>query len=410
MHVLGYHPERSGKGYYTDDHNRADIISYRQNEFLPHMLELENRMDQFVGEGLIERISGPAVSAEVKKVVLITHDESTFYSNEGVSFMWMENRKKALKPKSLGSSIMISAFVSDVQGVESYVTFKAGTNRDGWFTNDDLIAQMERDLPMIEERYPKDEYDIVFAFDNSMTHHKRPPDGLDASLLPLKDGGKNAPKMRDTTFVNSRGETIAQRMQNAKGEQKGLKSILEERGLWDTSMRLQCTMCKEGVPHSERQARYPALENGSRIFTVRCCASYCLSQQPDFLAQREWLREWIEDRGHSLIWYPKYHCELNFLEMIWAYIKAKLRKLCNYNFAEFEEILPQVLENLPMEFVRKVKNHCFRAMSAYRIGMEGPLLDYAIRKYKSHRRIPEMLYDQIKDEYYKWVAAKEKRR
>ena len=96
--------------------------------------------------------------------------------------------------------------------------------------------------------------------------------------------------------------------------------------------------------------------------------------------------------------------------MIWAYIKAKLRRLCNYNFAEFEEVLPQVLENLPLEFVRKVKNHCFSAMSAYRLGMEGPLLDYAIKKYKSHRRISEMLYDRIKEDYAKWAAAKEKRR
>ena len=48
--------------------------------------------------------------------------------------------------------------------------------------------------------------------------------------------------------------------------------------------------------------------------------------------------------------------------------------------------------------------------SAYRLGMEGPLLGYAIRKYKSQRRIPEMLYDRIREEYEKWAAAKERRK
>ena len=40
-----------------------------------------------------------------------------------------------------------------------------------------------------------------------------------------------------------------------------------------------------------------------------------------------------------------------------------------------------------MMFVRRAGRRCFRAMDAYRKGLEGPLLDYALKVYSSHRRI-----------------------
>ena len=45
-----------------------------------------------------------------------------------------------------------------------------------------------------------------------------------------------------------------------------------------------------------------------------------MKNQPDFLAQREWLREVVEEAGCQIMYYPKYHCELNYIEMVWAYI------------------------------------------------------------------------------------------
>ena len=130
-------------------------------------------------------------------------------------------------------------FSGQVNGnyVTSYRLFEAGINRDGWFTNDDLVAQTKDIIPLAKVLHP--ECDILFAFDNSMTHHKRAPDGLQVSdLLPLKDNGKNAPLMRDTTFVNRFGEIVPQSMVTAAGRSKGIKTILEERGLWRPGMNL----------------------------------------------------------------------------------------------------------------------------------------------------------------------------
>ena len=45
-----------------------------------------------------------------------------------------------------------------------------------------------------------------------------------------------------------------------------------------------------------------------------CCAVRVLSFQPDFLAQKPLVKEVIESRGHKVIFYPKFHCELNLLK------------------------------------------------------------------------------------------------
>lgn len=80
-----------------------------------------------------------------RHVVMITHDETTFYANGGLSTLWME----AGTDKSVGSSIMVSGFVCECHGFmidelgKSYQLFYGGKNRDGWFTNDYLVHQLQ---------------------------------------------------------------------------------------------------------------------------------------------------------------------------------------------------------------------------------------------------------------------------
>jgi len=114
-----------------------------------------------------------------------------------------------------------------------------------------------------------------------------------------------------------------------------------------------------------------------------------LSEEPDFAEQKEWLTEEVEKLGHSVIFYPKYHCELNFIENIWGWLKSHHRSNCSYNFRDLSEGLPQTIETgIPLAFIRRAARSCFRFMNAYRLGLVGPLLDYAVKKYSGHRRIP----------------------
>ena len=74
--------------------------------------------------------------------------------------------------------------------------------------------------------------------------------------------------------------------------------------------------------------------------------------------------------------------------MVWGYTKAALRKKCKFSFEDLRANVPLLLDSVPLAFVRRVSRHCSRFLSGYRRGYQGPILDYIMRKYKSHRTIP----------------------
>jgi hypothetical protein len=165
-----------------------------------------------------------------------------------------------------------------------------------------------------------------------MSHHAKAPDGLCAKSLNLSDGGANVKPMRPGWFIRDGTlERVEQNMQHADGTQKGLRIILRERGkhLSDLGYELVkiCHPCKLRLTDEQRRESGLCLE--------RCCAVKVLSQEPDFLEQREWLTEVVERNGQfKILFYPKMHCELNFIEMLWGWLKCHHRKNCSYNFED----------------------------------------------------------------------------
>jgi hypothetical protein len=80
---------------------------------------------------------------------------------------------------------------------------------------------------------------------------------------------------------------------------KGMEHIIREHGFWPKAgLPVECTGPKR--PASEGQAS--------------CCCRHILYTQPDFMSQKPLFQEYIESRGHLCDFYPKYHCELNFIE------------------------------------------------------------------------------------------------
>jgi len=47
-----------------------------------------------------------------------------------------------------------------------------------------------------------------------------------------------------------------------------------------------------------------------------------------------------------------------------------------------------LLHELNIAMVRRFQRRCFRYMSAYRLNLIGPELEFAVKVYKSHRRCP----------------------
>jgi hypothetical protein len=108
---------------------------------------------------------------------------------------------------------------------------------------------------------------------------------------------------------------MVQRMMNALGEPKGLVSVLTERG-FDIS-KIKKTKCSPVCP----------FENEG------CCLAWLLSQQDDFNPknQKSLLEKVVTDADHLCLFLPKFHCELNPIEMV------SLIDYCDNEFTSFSQ-------------------------------------------------------------------------
>lgn len=349
---------------YVDGHERDDVVDYRKN-YLKMMKNYEKLMDIYDGENM-DLIVHPQLDPGQKQVVLVVHDESIFKAHDDHNSYWFENGHYVLKKKGEGKSIMVSTFLCECHGIlkdsidDATVIFHPGANDQGYWCNSDLVKNLqEKALPIFNRLHPGCQ--ALFSFDNSQNHSAVAVDGLVADRLNLSDGGKNVPMLRATSF-----EGIPQLMQTGDGVQKGIKTILSERGLWRDGLKLTC--------------REQCSSN--------CCARTILKSQEDFQNQRSWLREVVEDAGHLFILFPKFHCELNYIEMFWACCKRYCRNNCDYTWKGLQETVPKSLASVSLVSIRKFARRCYRYMHAYELGLSGMEAERAVKQYKSHRKIP----------------------
>jgi len=58
-----------------------------------------------------------------------------------------------------------------------------------------------------------------------------------------------------------------------------------------------------------------------------------IQNQPDFQEQKSSIEEVIANVGHLVEFFPKFHCECNFIERFWGEAKRIARMTCDYSFA-----------------------------------------------------------------------------
>jgi hypothetical protein len=140
----------------------------------------------------------------------------------------------------------------------------------------------------------------LFIFDQSSAHASLPEDALRAFDMNKSNGGKQR-RQHDTVIPQSnpsakhRGKI--HKMTLPDGRPKGLQQVLEERGFDVHNLRAKCTPV------------YP-------WESTNCCMARLLSQQEDFMNQPSMLETLIKKAGHECIFLPKFHCELNPIEMV----------------------------------------------------------------------------------------------
>jgi len=331
MHELGYRWQRNHRGQYVDGHECPDVISYRQNHFIPTWTQLEPRMRKWLKDGVTEVPLSPGV----QPVTVWRHDESTFYANDRRQSGWVEKGAGATpQPKGEGESIMISDFVSpeygwckSPDGKEcARVVFRAGKARDGYFTAEDILAQTAKAIDLLSKYYS--DSDHVFIFDNAPTHLKRAEDALSARQMPkgIQEWGVDATVMDSAGKIvrGPNGKALKKKVRMVDGNLsdgttqpfyfpeshahagkfKGMAQILKERGFNNAEkLRAQCKdfKCKEGE--------------------TQCCCRRILFNQPDFINVPSMLETLCKSHGFGCIILPKFHCELNFIEQCWGYAK-----------------------------------------------------------------------------------------
>jgi hypothetical protein len=129
---------------------------------------------------------------------------------------------------------------------------------------------------------------------------------------------------------------------------------------------------------------------------TECCNKRILELQADCVEQKSLVQETIKGAGHLCLFFPKFHCELNFIEYFWAQVKKFLRDNCDYTFNTLKENMPKALESVPLTSICRWEHQMYHWMEAYRSGLDTSAAQLQVKrfgsaKYKSHRRVPETI-------------------
>ncbi|CAG8516857.1 3182_t:CDS:2, partial [Dentiscutata heterogama] len=124
MHALGYKYDERKKGVYYDGHERPDVVAYRKG-WLERMFRYKMYMKDFVGD-MLEIVIEPELESDERE--LTRKDEDV------------------LRPKHMGRSIMVSAFMCQCHGV---------TTPPDFCEQQSILEEALIKAGHIFERYPK---------------------------------------------------------------------------------------------------------------------------------------------------------------------------------------------------------------------------------------------------------------
>jgi hypothetical protein len=84
---------------------------------------------------------------------------------------------------------------------------------------------------------------------------------------------------------------------------------------------------------------------------------------------------------------PKFHPEMNPIEYFWAWVKRWFRERSNGIWQKAKDLVDEGLRLCPLPTIRRFYRRAHRYASVYRLGATGPIAEFAVKKYRSHRGV-----------------------
>lgn len=377
---LGLKYGRLNKNVFKDGHERDDVVRYRQEVFAPTFCEYLKSSARFDEKGNLMIPEGVE-----RPIIFVTHDESHFNANDAKMFMWTNDDIRSIRPKGKGKGIMVSDFLTPggrlshgfEDGKREYASelIETGAGKE-WWTNAMMMQQLKKAVTIFKKEFPS--CTGLWLFDNSTNHGAFASDALVASKVRLNPSGKQ-PKMRNGYFgepKRTQPMCFPPDSEYYPGEPKGARVILQERGLWRDGLILTC----QNRPGPSRKECSPSRD---------CCAQAILGTQPDFLQQKSQIEEYLLSQDQQVLFYPKFHCECNWIERYWGYCKRYTRENCTYSITGLRQNVPAALIEVPPSTIKRYFDRSVRIIKAYADDVGYETEEFKKRVYHSHRRLEE---------------------
>jgi hypothetical protein len=313
---------------FVNGHERDDVVSYRKI-FIDYFANNLNCYWMYIKSATGEYKW--SIPDKDKARIVISHDESTVRSGDTRSFKWLHAFFSPMFNKGRGISRMVSDFIvchpsmttffltekewkrateehpellekGDLNFTPKTATSIITPGKDSYFDNEAVLTQFTRLLTLLRfsEIMKSVKYRIDILVDNATTHTKALSD---VSMFGKSPG--TACSVNKLKWIENGIEKTIDCF-NSEGQSKGLFLLCKEIGIIDNNMKTSEILLAD----------------------LRIKAS----SHPAFI-KRSRLEELINEHNKQfnmnvkIVHTPKFHCELNPIEMYWAQIKNYFRKI-----------------------------------------------------------------------------------
>ena len=201
--------------------------------------------------------------------------------------------------------------------------------------------------------------------------------------------------MHDTVWTDARGKKHKQKLVR-KEEPIGAEQCLSERGVPTAGLKLDEIVEKL---------------NEFDDFKAEIVAGRAVEQL---------VSDWNKRNGrqHRILWVPKYHCELNWIERKWGFIKSKIKHHTTGSMPGLTAAYHTVIQLLHVTTCRRFARKARDYMHAYEDGVSTAEIEKAVSTtYKSHRRVFDSTLSLVLPQHRtltaleaKWAARTAKRK